>query len=333
MISPALPADLKATLEQRLHGASRSAAATRAAAISQTYRDGGNSSPIRTATDALAYAGARMPATYAAVAASLNALIAIRPEFAPTTLLDVGAGPGTASFAAAQGFASLDEVTLLDANPALRDLALSLAGDHPRTAFRYLLGDARRLLDDAPAAELVIASYVINELGDDAHAGFADALWRKTTDTLLVVEPGTPAGYRRLISLRTRLIAQGARLIAPCPHEHGCPLAAPDWCHFVQRLPRSRLHQQLKAAEVPYEDEKFSYLALTRAALPQRPARVLAQPAQTKIAITAKLCTADGLQMAMAPRRDKPAYARFRRLAWGDTVTITEAPPSDMAKS
>ena len=75
-----------------------------------------------------------MPATYAAVAASLNALTAIRPEFAPATLLDVGAGPGTAAFAAAQAFASLDQVTLLDANPALRDLALSLAGDLPRAA-------------------------------------------------------------------------------------------------------------------------------------------------------------------------------------------------------
>jgi ribosomal protein RSM22 (predicted rRNA methylase) len=320
MIPPSLPPDLKATLEQRLQGASRSAAAVRAGAISQTYRDGGNSAPIRTAMDALAYAGARMPATYAAVAASLNALIAIRPGFAPAALLDVGAGPGTAAFAAAQAFASLDQVTLLDANPALRDLALSLAGDHPRAAMSYLLGDARRLLDDAPAVELVIASYVINELRDADRDAFADALWRKTTDTLLVVEPGTPAGYARIIALRARLIAQGAHVVAPCPHEQACPLRAPDWCHFVQRLPRSRLHQQLKAAEVPYEDEKFIYLALTRAPLPPRPSRVLAQPEQTKIAITAKLCTPHGLDIAVAPRRDKPAYARFRRLAWGDAV-------------
>ena len=44
----------------------------------------------------------------------------IRPEFAPNTLLDVGAGPGTASFAAAQAFASLNAFALLDANDALR---------------------------------------------------------------------------------------------------------------------------------------------------------------------------------------------------------------------
>ncbi len=321
MIPPSLPAELRAALEQKLHGLARADAAARAERISLTYRGGGTSAPITSEADALAYAGARMPATYAAVIACLNALIAIRPDCAPTTLLDVGAGPGTASWAAVQAFETLQRFTLLDANPALRNLALQLAETTRLPAIDYRLGDAGKALADAPEAALVIASYVINELSDATRATFADALWRKTTDTLLVVEPGTPAGYTRIVALRDRLIAQGARVIAPCPHEAACPLTAPDWCHFVQRLPRSKLHLQLKAADVPFEDEKFSYVALTRAALPDRPARVLAQPEQTKAAITAKLCTPAGkLELAVAPRRDKPAYARFRRLDWGDTV-------------
>lgn len=321
MIPPSLSAELRAALEQKLHGLARADTAARAEQISLTYRGGGTSAPISSEADALAYAGARMPATYAAVIACLNALSAIRPDFAPGTLLDVGAGPGTASWAAAQAFDTLQRFTLLDANPALRNLALQLAEATRLPATDYQLGDAGKALADAPEAALVIASYVINELSDAARATFADALWRKTTDTLLVVEPGTPAGYQRILDLRDRLITQGARVIAPCPHESACPLTAPDWCHFVQRLPRSKLHLQLKAADVPFEDEKFSYVALTRATLPERPARVLAQPEQTKAAITAKLCTPAGkLELAVAPRRDKPAYARFRRLDWGDTV-------------
>src|SRR5436190_10531377 len=118
MTSPDLPAELRAALEARLQGVSRNDAAERAAVISKTYRDGGGSGAIKTATDALAYALARMPATYAAVIASLNALREIRPDFAPASLLDVGAGPGTASWAAAKAFASLTDFTLLDANAA-----------------------------------------------------------------------------------------------------------------------------------------------------------------------------------------------------------------------
>jgi ribosomal protein RSM22 (predicted rRNA methylase) len=120
MTAPDLPGELKAALDARLQGLSRHDAAERASLISQTYRDGGGSSAIKSEADALAYALARMPATYAAVSASLNALCEIRPDFAPTSLLDVGAGPGTASWAAAESFPSLQSFALLDANSALR---------------------------------------------------------------------------------------------------------------------------------------------------------------------------------------------------------------------
>ena len=71
---------------------------------------------------------------------------------------------------------------------------------------------------------------------------------------------------------------------------------------------------------MPFEDEKFSYVALTRAPVAARPARVLAQPVVTKVEVTAKLCTADGLAIAKVPRRAKADYARARRWRWGDAV-------------
>ena len=318
---PTLPAELKAALDARLQGLSRNDAAERSARISRTYRGGGSSAAIRNEADALAYALARMPATYAAVAASLNALAEIRPDFAPQNLLDVGAGPGTAAWAAAETWSSLEGFALLDANAALRDLALEFSRERARPReMDYRLGDARATLAKADATDLVIASYVVNEMDEDAQRTLAELMWSKTRDTLLVVEPGTPAGYKRIIALREQLIAAGARVAAPCPHDLACPLRQPDWCHFTQRLPRSQAHRQIKGADVPFEDEKFSYVALTRAPLATRPARVLAQPSVGKVEITAKLCTADGVITARVPRRDKEAYARARRWRWGDAV-------------
>src|SRR3954471_5134397 len=132
MTSPDLPAELKAALDAKLRGFSRSDAAERSASISKNYRDGGGSGTMRSETDALAYALARMPATYAAVTASLNALCEIRPDFAPKTLLDIGAGPGTATWAAAESFPSLADFTSIDANTALWELALDLFGRSSR---------------------------------------------------------------------------------------------------------------------------------------------------------------------------------------------------------
>jgi ribosomal protein RSM22 (predicted rRNA methylase) len=319
--SPDLPAELKAALDAKLRGFSRNDAAERSASISKTYRDGGGSGAIRTETDALAYALARMPATYAAVIASLNALAEIRPDFAPTSLLDIGAGPGTASWAAAEAFSSLQDFALLDANEVLRKLALELVSDSFRLRpVHYERGEARTALVKAEAADLVIASYVIGELSAAEQAALAALMWEKTRDTLLVVEPGTPKGYARIIALRERLIAAGAHVAAPCPHDGKCPLSQPDWCHFTQRLQRSRAHKQVKGAELPFEDEKFAYVALTRAAIAERPSRVLAQPSVTKVEVTAKLCTAGGPAVTKVPRRAKADYASARRWRWGDAV-------------
>ncbi len=311
MTAPDLPTELKAALDAKLQGLSRNDAAERASLISQTYRDGGGSSAIRSEADALAYALARMPATYAAVSASLNALREIRPDFAPASLLDVGAGPGTATWAATAAFPSLTSLVLLDSNSALRALALDLGGDSTRLRkMTYQHGEARAALADSEAADLVIASYMIGEIGDAERPALAALMWEKTR----------PAGYARIIALRRQLIAAGANVAAPCPHDGECPISTPDWCHFTQRLPRSRAHKQLKSAELPYEDEKFSYVALTRAVVATHPARVLAQPVVTKVAVTARLCTDQGILNASAARRQKVAYQRFKKIAWGDAI-------------
>jgi ribosomal protein RSM22 (predicted rRNA methylase) len=319
MTSPELPAELRSALETKLHGLARDKIAARAARISKTYRDGGNSRVIASSADALAYALVRMPATYAAVTAGLVALGEIKPDFAPISLLDVGAGPGTASWAAAETFASLQKFTLLDINAALQTLALELGRNHARLAAMTCRRDANAL-DEAEPADLVIAGYLIGEVGDAERRMLAERLWAKTRHTLLVVEPGTPAGYARIIELRALLIAGGAHVAAPCPHNGPCPLQAPDWCHFAQRLPRLRAHMQIKEAELPFEDEKFSYVVLTRNATTRSLSRVLAPPVVSKVDVSAKLCTADGLTMAKVPRRDKGAYAQARRWRWGEAV-------------
>jgi ribosomal protein RSM22 (predicted rRNA methylase) len=321
MTAPDVPAELKAALEAKLQGFSRADAASRAALISKTYRDGGGSTAIRSEADALAYALSRMPATFAAVTASLAAMREMMPGFAPASLLDVGAGPGTATWAAAEAFPSLGRFTSIDANGALRALALDLAATSARLRnIQYQLGPARAALADTAEADLVLASYMVGELGDSERKSLVADLWAKTRDTLLIVEPGTPAGYARIIELRAQLIETGARVAAPCPHDGACPLMAPDWCHFSQRLPRSRAHKQIKAAELPFEDERFIYVALTRAPPARRWARVLAEPELSKFDVTAKLCAAEGVKVAKVPRRQKADYAYARRWRWGDAL-------------
>jgi ribosomal protein RSM22 (predicted rRNA methylase) len=327
-MEPDLPSDLQAGLDSAMQGVSRNALGQRAASISQTYRAGGcSAATIRSDEDALAYALARLPATFAATTAVLAALSRALPNFAPRTLLDIGAGPGTASWAATSCFPGLTGIHLVDENDYLRRLALGLFASSTAPVLRdavYQHGAARRLPSTVAPADLTIAGYFVGELPDDQLLASADLLWSKTAGVLVVIEPGTPAGFRRIRTARSHLIGQGGHVVCPCPHDRQCPLTGDDWCHFSQRLNRSRDHRQVKGASLSFEDEKFSYVVLARnKPTSQVGDRVLASPRVTKGAITTKLCTPEGLVMDVASRRDRDAYRMRRDWRWGDAVIRT----------
>jgi ribosomal protein RSM22 (predicted rRNA methylase) len=323
-MNPALPAPLRAALDRALEGVSRKGLAERAMRTSQAYRAGqGSASVIRKADDALAYSITRLPATYAACAAALAEAARMTPGFAPASLLDAGVGTGAASWAAVETWRGLASATWIDANPVFLALAARFAELGP-AVLRKAHAERADLTGAAalPKAELVIASYALAEIAPERQAAVVGSLWDACDGMLALVEPGTPAGYRRILEARSVLIEAGAQILAPCPHAQACPLVGDDWCHFSVRLPRSRDHRQAKGAEAPFEDERFSYLIAARPGVASLgpSARVIAPPRTGKPGIELKLCTPDGVEHRVVGKRDKVAYAAARRLDWGDVV-------------
>jgi len=316
-----LPPALRRAVERTLSGVAATELAAAAAALSRRYREErcDGTAHVASRRDALAYIAVRLPATYAAVRAAFAAIAEARPDFAPRTALDVGAGPGTVLWAAADCWPDLADAVLVEASPVFRACADELAADAPLPRTSWRIADiAVGVLDGAPR-DLVTLAYVLNELAPEVRPSVLQRLWRATADTLVVVEPGTPAGWQRILAARAALIAGGAHVIAPCPHAHACPLEPPDWCHFAARVARSRLHRQAKGAEVPWEDEKFSYVAASRRPAPAAAAsRVIARPHKGSGRITLKLCRADGSAgEQLFSRRDGDPFKRAWRSDWG----------------
>jgi ribosomal protein RSM22 (predicted rRNA methylase) len=316
-----LPPALRQALAEALEGVSRKDLAASARRTSEAYRAGGTSAAvIRDEADALAYALARMPATYAACGVVMAEAARMAPDFAPGRLLDAGSGPGAASWAAVETW-DLEHAVWLDASAPFLGLAgrLGRAGPGALQTPEVIAADLASA-GPWPTADLVVASYAFVELKAEAQGRAVRALWAACEGLMILVEPGTPDGYRRILAARETLISEGADILAPCPHGRACPLASPDWCHFSVRLPRSRDHRMLKDAEVPFEDEKFAYLVAARPGIAPaaRQARVLAPPRASKAATVFKLCGPDGLEARTVARRDKALHARTRRLGWGD---------------
>jgi ribosomal protein RSM22 (predicted rRNA methylase) len=322
-----LPGHLQAAIAAMLTGVSRKDLAVRAARLSDGYRAGdGSAAAISGPADVLAYLVTRLPATYAATSAVFRHLRLAAPEFSPLSLLDVGAGPGTAGFAAVAAWPGIAAVTMIDRSRHFINAAGDLAAHSGHGALAggtRILADATRFGRELPGADLVVAGYTLAEILDADAGALVAALWKACHGALVIVEPGTPAGFQRIREARAALIAGGAAIAAPCPHALACPIVTPDWCHFSARLSRSRDHRLAKAADLAFEDEKFAYVVAVRPTVGIAPygARILALPRSSKAETRLKLCRQDGtIGERVVPRRDRSAHATVRRARWGDAV-------------
>ncbi|MFH9980402.1 small ribosomal subunit Rsm22 family protein [Streptomyces sp. NPDC017179] len=274
---------------------------------------------LRDSADVAAYAAYRMPATFEAVRSALAAFAEAAPEWAPASHTDIGGGTGAAAWATAATWDGIRPVTVLDwAEPALA-LGRRIAEAEP--ALRDARWQRARIgaaltLDDT---DLVTVSYVLGELTAPDRAAVVDAA-AAAARAVVVVEPGTPDGYARVIEARARLTAAGFHIAAPCPHSAACPIVpGTDWCHFSARVSRSSLHRQVKGGSLAYEDEKFSYVAATRFPVTPAPARVVRRPQIRKGQVLLDLCAPDeGLRRETVTKRHGDLYKAARDTDWGD---------------
>ena len=318
-----LPASLRQAVDRILEKVPLPELKQAAKTLSNRYRAELRDGRLHMAQDMAvkAYLATRLPATYAAVRASLDALNEARPDFTPKTLLDVGAGPGTVLWATSELWPDLEQALLLEASAAVRKVGETLAADTITVRTEWRSGDVTTDLAGLQPADLVTCAYVLDEIVPASLPKMVDRLWQLTADTLLVVEPGTPAGWQRILAVRAQLIAAGAHVLAPCPHQAPCPLNPPDWCHFARRVARSRLHRLAKDAEVPWEDEKFIFVAVSRQPAASRAARVIAPPKSGSGKVLLKLCGPDGgAGEQLFTKRDGDLFKAARRLDWGDTL-------------
>lgn len=277
-------------------------------------------SPALSDIEQLAYALVRMPATFQVNTVVLQELVRNIPNFAPQNCLDIGSGPGTASLAAAQQFDSIEQFSCLEKQNGFiklgRELRSNLSLALQRTD--WIQGNTRKVAKFSHH-DLTIASYVLSELSEQFQVELAESVLEKSS-VVVFIEPGTPKGFSNIIRVRSRLIRQGAYILAPCPHKSACPLMDPDWCHFSTRLQRTELHKRVKQASLPYEDEKYSYLIASRTP-PEKPyaARVIKKPLVRSGHVHLDVCTAQGEQRVTATKSHE-RYREFKKLEWGDLV-------------
>ncbi len=256
----------------------------------------------------LAYSAVRMPATFGAVSRALE-LSLESFDGGIASILDAGAGTGAAAIAA-ELLTDRSQITCLERDKNMLELGKLFAENA-----RWIERDITRGIPER--ADLVICSYCLNELPERSRKEVTAYLADSAEKLLLIVEPGTPGSFGLMKQTRRQLIELGLKIQAPCPTDGECPLPGDDWCHFTARIARSRLHKRLKGADVPYEDEKFCFLAASKITRENQAARIIRRPVIEPGKITLKLCAKQGITTETVTRKD-PRFKAARKAQNGD---------------
>jgi ribosomal protein RSM22 (predicted rRNA methylase) len=286
------------------------------AALTGAYRGKFTLAKALSPAERAAYLVVRFPSTFTVAKAVWRAFAHVTPQGSIRSVLDAGAGPGTASLAAHDILDAGTRYTYVERDAGWRDAARSLAAScnlKPIIRATALAPDMK--LD---AHDIVVASYALNELAPADRPAIVDALWRAASQALIVIEPGTPKGFDVVRTAREAVLAVGGHAAAPCTHDAVCPMSTADWCHRPERVARSAAHRGAKRAQLAYEDEKFSFIILTRAEPARRAAaRIVRKPIRNAGHVHLDLCAEEGLKRITVARSDGAAYRQARDAIWG----------------
>lgn len=316
-----LPIEIKSYIENELNNISKKELQNNAETISLNYRnnEGKGKVLLKSDKEAVAYAISRMPATFGAVYNSLKHTLEICKSDI-NTLADIGAGTGAASIAANE-LLELEKIDCFEREQAMRAVGQKIFNSYDELGIKsnwkkYDVNTDK--IDDK--YDLVITSYMINEIEETKIEAVIDKLWNTTNKILVIVEPGTMQGYKNIMRAKQRIIELGGKIIAPCMSEE-CKLLNDDWCNFSCRVQRTKIHKELKGGNVPYEDEKYIYISATKQELDIKDSnRILRHPLIYSGYVKLKVCNKEEIKEITISKKGKEKFKIARKADAGDLI-------------
>lgn len=289
-------------------------------------------------SEAIAYAIARMPATYSATYMACMytfEMLNMVSEEKYNMLIDVGAGTGAASLAISEQI-DLESILCLEREDAMIALGKKLFAESENEAIKNAkwekfdintYKEANVNNEGMKNADIIITSYMLNEFSDDKVLEVIDKLWMMTNKVLIIVEPGTPKDYKRIMEIKEYLTRKDGTIIAPCTNCSKCELPENDWCNFSCRVERTKIQKDVKLGDVPYEDEKFTYLAISKEKYDFKDndmARIIRHPIIKANIIEVKLCQRGTIINKIFTKKDKEMYKKMRKAKVGDLCALVQ---------
>ncbi|KAF9177357.1 37S ribosomal protein S22 [Haplosporangium sp. Z 767] len=254
--------------------------------------------------ESIAYVAAMAPTAYSAIKNVLEEVNRRVPTLQPKTFLDFGTGPGTAIWAANEVWDTPMKYTGVDASMAMLETAEEILNAMSSRGTPIQDVAFKPFMSHGPQAakhDIVMSAFVLSELTTPAlRKSTLEHLWDSTNDILVLIDRGTPNGFKVLSEAREQILGldtdriktnpkydaygiqlpeeeptkrEPAYVLAPCPHDGVCPMYASlargsQWCHFSQKVQRPDFLRKTKHSKANFEDAKYTYVVLRKGPRP-----------------------------------------------------------------
>jgi ribosomal protein RSM22 (predicted rRNA methylase) len=144
-----------------------------------------------------------------------------------SSLIDIGSGPGTFSFAIREWVGAPLNIVQLETSQIMREQALKLwQGLYPQEK----LLQSKNELKVLRSPKFALFGHSANEMGAEEVLNYVRDI---DPDHILFIEPGTKDFFPKMLKIREALLHLGYNILFPCPTNEKCPLAnsVNDWCH------------------------------------------------------------------------------------------------------
>ena len=276
--------------------------------------------------DALAYLGLRAPATYAQIWGALAAVCEVVPTWQPTSVLDLGCGPGSGLWALLDLLPSLTTATGVDQCAHFLTLGEQIlnASQAPLAVTWQQADIVQSMQQTTTVYDVVLLANVLNELNQGQRTALIEKAFAQCGSLLLIIEPGTPVGSS-IVQTAAQQLAPHGTLLAPYL---GNQFVQEPWLHFAQRFTRPgftrRLRQEMRDSDLmasDWEEAKYSYVAVGKLAPEIAPwARVIGPVQIAKGQLEVSILTQEQQLRVNVYKRHKQQFAYAKKLRWGELI-------------
>ncbi len=287
-----------------------------------------NDSYLQDYTDALSYVALRAPATYTQIYSTLATIKEVAPSFKPTSILDIGSGPGVGMWAAQTIYPQIEDITNIDQNKNVIALGKEIAAStNIPTNIVWKHADVKSGLEkNGNTYDIILLANILNELHPRDRERLIGLAFNLCKGVLIIIEPGTPNGST-IVQSAAKSLSRTGTLLAPYINNS---FVENDtfWMHFSKRFMRPeftrRIRQymrddMLSASNI--EEAKFAYVAIGKQESKNKSwGRCIGSVRIQKGFLEVPILTADQIMQIKVLKRNKKQYTIAKNLTWGKLI-------------